>query len=409
MLIKILDICDCANTLDHQSQTPLHILLSSECDVSEDNATALLAKMPTIDHRDHNGRTVMHHSMHKNGAVLDAVINRREALNVQDNEGMTSLHVLMDDRVFGRDSLSRLVRLIEGGADVHVTDSKNRTPLDVFIESIMIRNARLVEDGMLVAFKKHGSEIGAGHDGMARVKLVRKLITHSAMDDARVVLASVYPVLEDSNVSLASAEDIDLGELFSGFEEADEWEQLRILRFLGENGAADEEILKIFEYFNENAEPKLYGVERFKGEWRLTFCLAAERGDPVATSLEREAMIRASATGDLAALGTFIDDMEWGYEDAVDHLGRTPLSRAAEAGLVEIVVFWLDKWVSTEVVDRFGRTALYWAARYGMLDVVGVLVEHGALVASHVMDVRAVYEQEEFVVFLRDFVKGGGD
>jgi ankyrin repeat protein len=63
LLDTVLGICDLANAQDHQGQTPLHTLLKGNRQIPKGIIQSLLAKMPSLELQDHNGRTVVHHAV----------------------------------------------------------------------------------------------------------------------------------------------------------------------------------------------------------------------------------------------------------------------------------------------------------------------------------------------------------
>lgn len=411
LFAKILSICDRANALDARGQTPLHTLLSSHYiyHVPEDNVKSLLERMPTISGQDHDGRTVMHYAVQSADWVFHAVLGRGQAINTQDNRAMTPLHLLMEGSEAIAAPLSRLRRLIESGADVHIMDKRGRTPLDVLIERIRTAKAGYWANGLLITLVKHGSEIGIVLDEEKKKKLFRALVAGGCIDDARVVLGLLCPGSATPSTDHPSIEAIDLEPLFPDFQDLRSDQQLTILKFIAASSASDQQLLHFMRVSSCAFKPTDPGwsiSERFKGEWRLSFCVAAEQGhDAIPASLKRGAVLKAALVGDLAALRTFFDVLGWDLSGAVDHTGRTVLSLAAQTGKEELVRYLLHKGLSAEVVDGFGKRALYWAARYGKLGVVKLMVEYGAAVTNDAMEVGSVYGHEEVTVFLRDHIQ----
>jgi ankyrin repeat protein len=68
--------------------------------------------------------------------------------------------------------------------------------------------------------------------------------------------------------------------------------------------------------------------------------------------------------------------------NTVDKDGGTPLSLAAAAGHLQLIVVLLDKEANTKSRNNKGRTPLLVAARAGNVRTVKLLLEHGADITS---------------------------
>ncbi|RYP53828.1 hypothetical protein DL768_001279 [Monosporascus sp. mg162] len=347
--------------------------------------------------------------MHQPKDVFDEVIRQGKAVNLQDNEGRTPLHILMDSSTWNVPSLSKLLSLIEGGADIQITDKHERTPLDTYIWRITEKYGkyRVGHDKILTTFAKHGCGLGDYSRDM-RVTLLRELVIGSAVDDGSLVLASLRPVPPDVPPEASANSSIGVTGIDPGllFKDVSEDEKTEILRFLVSNGASDDQILPFFKLLNETYLPSIQTKrsERFKGEWRLTVRRAAERDYASTVAFMRDAVLEAVVTDDLLALRMFVEDFGASAE-VMDPRNRTVLSLAAERGNTDMIRYLLGRNVSTESLDNFGRTALYWAARSGQLDVVKVLAEHGATLTDFAVEVGAVYGHEATTGYLREYAR----
>ncbi|KAH7204891.1 ankyrin repeat-containing domain protein [Fusarium redolens] len=413
-LLRLLEVCDCVNIQNHLGQTPLHVLLTtrSSSRVSTDSAKALLDRGTNLELQDHKGRTAVHYAVHQSEAVFVLVTEQGKALNLQDNEGKTPLHILMGSPYWEVPSqFSKLLRLIEGGADLQIQDKHKRTPLDTYIWRVTESDSKYdaMHDEVLTILVKHGCKL-VDYSEATRVTLLRKLVLRRFMDDARLVLASLSPLPPD--VSLEMPEKASVGitgidpELL--FKNVSENDKADFLQFLVSNGASDDQILPFFKLFNETDftinQPKR--SERFKGELRLAVRLAIEREHAGIVAFMEGVVLQAAITNDLPTLRSFVEDFGANAE-AVDPWNRTVLSLAAERGNLDMVQYLLSRNVPTESLDNFGRTALYWAARSGRLDVVKALAEHGAILTDFAVEVGAVYGYEAITGYLREFVKLG--
>lgn len=404
--LRLSELCDCVNIQDHLGQTPLHVLLSTNSSrVSPADIKILLDKGTNLELRDHKGRTAVHHAMHQPKEVFDSIIGQGKAVNLQDDEGRTPLHILVDDSARDILSLSKLLGLIERGADIHITNKHKKTALDTYIWNLM-KDARCVgHDNILTTFAKHNCGLGDYSKAM-RVTLLGKLVIKRAVDDGSLVLASLRPVTLDVPPEASADSPIDVTgidpELL--FKDVSENGKAEILRFLISNGASDDQILPFFQLLDETYLPSIQmrRSERFMGEWRLTVRRAAERGHASTVALIRDAVLKAVVTDDLPALRSFVEDFGWSAE-VVDPGNRTMLSLAAERGNTDMIRYLLRKNVPTELLDIFERTALYWAAKSGQLDVVKILVEHGATPTKHAVDVGAIYGHEAITEYLQEY------
>lgn len=400
--IRLSEVCDCVNIQDNLGRTPLHVLLSTNSSrVSPADIKILLDKGTNLELQDHKGRTAVHHAMHQPKEVFDSIIGQGKAVNLQDHEGRTPLHILVDGSARNILSLSKLLCLIERGADIQITDKHKKTPLDTYIWNITENSAKYVgHDNILTTFAKHGCGLGDYSRSM-RVMLMGKLVIERAVDDGNLVLASLRPILPDvPPEALANSPievtGIDLELLFKNVSKNG---KVEILRFLISNGASDDQILPFFKLLDETYFPPIQTKrsERFKGEWRLTVRRAAERDDAIYI---RDAVLEAVVTDDLPALRSFVEDFGASAE-VVDPRNRTMLSLATERGNTDMIRYLLSKNVPTESLDNFGRTALYWAAKSGQLDVVKILAEHGATLTNFAVEVSAVYGHEAITEYLQ--------
>jgi hypothetical protein len=304
---------------------------------------------------------------------------------------MAPLHLLMESSPLNSTTsttLSRLLRLTRRGANRDLRDSKERTPLDIFICRVTTdNNCRVETDGLLAALTGYRPTLGsANHGRTTSQKLLQKLAAQGATRDAGLVLATLRPNTTPTTISSFGLPETDPNLLFPNFKGSPEPAKLNVLNFLALQGASESQLLYFFKLLdnnNNNATNTNNLTARpasSKGELHLNFLLGAERGDIIGLADKRDAALEAAGTGDLGTLQTLVETLKWNVVEAVYHSNRTLLSLAAEKGHVEVVKYLLERGVATEVVDNSGRTALYWAGRGRKMDVVRVLVENGAVV-----------------------------
>ncbi len=333
---------------------------------------------------------------------------------------MTPLHNFIAERRedFRSTTRSMLLKLISSGADLRLRDKTGRTALDIFLLQLTTSDSLgtdrgIYTDGLLAALSEDGRMLGsacAHHGRPIREKLLPKLIAQGAPNDAGLVLMALFPVLPDgiNSINPWSLPDMDPQAMFPNFERSRQPIKLNIIAFLALQGASDDQLLHFFRPLLDvdRDDPRDYTTtqhERFKGERRLAFRLAAERGLSMKRKAMRTATLAAASTGDLAALRTFVEDLDWNVAHAENDEGRTALSLAAAEGHLDVVRYLLERKVPTEVKDEMGRTALSRAAMHGQLDVVKMLMEYGAAVAISVEELVRFGRSGEVVEFLRDY------
>jgi ankyrin repeat protein len=382
LLVKVLDICDLVTAQGNLGQTPLHTLLRSGRPLPPGSIQALIERMPSLEVRDNNGRTPVHDAvMHCQTEVLDMLLERGQAVNLQDNEGMAPVHVLSGcSASWSWETVSKLRRLLQSGADLQLGDNKGRTALDIVISEATKDNFWRYPKGLLTVLVENGPALSTtSHDKMTMGELFQKLVTscfksfpdQKRTADAGLVLASLYSAQPNtstkSTAELAAniSPEIDPAILLPDFQKADPFSQVRMLTFLAEHGASDSCLLYYFNFLDNNGQRTPENgkfaaqFERFPGERRLSFLLAAQRGEIITPADKRKAIFRAATRGDVRALQTYTEDMKWNVTATVDAGNRTVLSLASEEGRVDVVRYLLEKGAPTEARDNYGRTALY--------------------------------------------------
>ncbi len=129
-LLKLLGHADgLLDERDENGETGLH---RAAREILGDNAGALIAAGADLNATNYAGRTPLHAAVERLGGWGDGqpfavILNAKPNVDAQDNEGLTSLHVLvLSDSIFIREAAGAL---LAAGADPNLRDKQGRTPL----------------------------------------------------------------------------------------------------------------------------------------------------------------------------------------------------------------------------------------------------------------------------------------
>ncbi|KAI8649731.1 hypothetical protein NCS55_01435600 [Fusarium keratoplasticum] len=115
----------------------------------------------------------------------------------------------------------------------------------------------------------------------------------------------------------------------------------------------------------------------------------------------------AATAGDKDGIEFFLDVMK-GDVNAVDKIGQTLLSLAAENGRLELTDFLLSRGADASLPDKDGRTSVYWAAREGKLEALKLLLRAGALVSANDVEIAKSLRKEAVRAYLEEYMESGG-
>jgi len=434
-LDRLLTICDCANVPNLQGSTPLHELLTlpgGEVPDFTQQLSALLKSGASLETQDAHGMTGLHlaathpHRRKEIDRLLKDDIEH--CVNKLDNQGRTPLHYFLASRNDFDSNWTwppprRLDMFLRNGADVGVRDNLNKTPLDLFVQTVaklgknLPWNSISSFEGIVARLVDHGADLEA-IPRQIKEEVLRKLAETKSSEHAWMLRLSL------------ESQDIVTPELWKDISLSS---KIGLLDALAATHCPDDDILNLIERMSTEETEKtitfhLYGRAC---AWRLAslFARLLESVDPmyqlnnvspnqrdidavrktittlgpesvIGTKLASLSALFCTRLGDLWSLQRCLKDLGADV-NTVDPTGKSLLCIASELGDTATMAFLLRNKASLEKEDVFQRTALYWAARQGSMSAVKMLVDHGAKLTTYAVDVGDLYSHEDISTFLR--------
>jgi ankyrin repeat protein len=279
---------------------------------------------------------------------LIAILAAANASPVADPQGRELSKLLLQATAKGRPD--KVKSLIKAGADINITHSDGKTPLDIAMNRNHLAVARLLVEERASILSIH-ADVFAGN-----IEKVRSFIDSGTDVDAKDK-AGVTPLLravsngqfEMAQFTIANGADVDAQNEVG-------WTSLHI--------AADRGFREIVELLiAKGADVNL------TNHWGLTPLQMAERG-------EHREIVR------LLGRQSVKESIQVGGVNARNDNGQTPLHLATEAGIDELARELLAQDVDVDVKDIYGRTPLHCAAAKGYKGMIQILLKNGARIEA---------------------------
>jgi pectate lyase len=341
-------------------KTPLHrAAISGRKDVVE----FLLVKGADINARAGAGGLVsaLHYAV-ENGhtQVTEILVSKGAEVNAKNGRGNTTLHFAASSKETGKDIFELL---ITKGADVNAKNNADQTPLDIALQ----RNRNDIVKLLIAKGADVSLHVAARFGALAKVKsLIAKGADVNAKDTAsRTPLhyAARSGHKEIVEVLLAHGADVNIGAHYNltAAEFAMQRNHNEVVELLVSKGA-DISPLHIALYMKDEAKARSLiesGADVNKrvsyGTTPLDRAVNAGLKDIVVLLIEKGANVNAR------------DNWNW-----------TPLHSAAEEGHRELAELLIAKGANVNARDGGGRTPLRYAERKGHTEIAELLRKHGA-------------------------------
>lgn len=362
-----------------------------------------------VNETDSRGRTALHAAAaaerewgdwHKK--LADMVAN----IDQQDAEGMTALRLALGSSNSQLQSVHLKVEvLLDHGADETCADACGMTPIAAAAELLSSApnawrnswNPKIVGDGLLTLFFTRRANRAELISDEVLSRLIAALARSEKQQDLSAILRSMTMSQKEHWAKHSPGTTPVTANILCTCHEVG-W-PLELLPTVAKNmeskelqKAYSQAFLRRSREIAQICQPLL--AERDVDSW-------PDHGK------SPKDVVDAAKAGDKDGIEFFLDIMK-GDVNAVDKIGQTLLSLAAENGRVELTDFLLSRGADVSLPDKDGRTSVYWAAGEGKLEALKLLLRVGAQVSANDVEIAKSRSREAVRDYLEEYMESGG-